>query len=74
MTKPKLTKAQEPEWRAEMWDRIEYLREQAYALERQAWSRRDGGQELTMEAMDMQREADRLETELGRAAVDKAEG
>ncbi len=43
------------------------MREEARDLHREAWRRTDGGQELTLRALDLEREADRLEAALASA-------
>ena len=49
-------------------DEIATLRQRAAELHSEAWRRRDGGQELTLEAMRLEAEADALEATLDRAA------
>lgn len=42
-------------------ERAESLRERARCLYSAAWYRRDGGQELTLEAMELEAEADDID-------------
>ncbi len=55
-------------------ERIEALRQEALDLEKEAWRRIDGGQELTLRAMELEREADRIDAALSDPAPAPRDG